>query len=343
MSNIKSVIEIGEDETYDLEIDHDDHQFYLANGVLTSNSHATAYAIDSYWCAFLLTHHEESWLAAYMESMQGNPDNKAEATSEIKAMGYTIVPIDINEATTGWAILPGKRFMPSFLSCKGIGRAAVEEIVENRPYKSIEDVLWNEDGSWRHGKFNRRALDALIKIGGFGSLDCVGEGKMFKNPHHMWKVIIEHNNDIKKRSKKDPFMGKKRFYELVSELSDTPDWTLKDRAEFMVELYGAVDVMNLNDDIRAKIEHLTKRDIASIDEHEGLGIYWFVVNKSFMKKTKNNKTYAVIEAMGPTGRSHRLNVWGAKGTYEQYAMYVGEIDANDFGKSTTAWKIRALV
>lgn len=41
MSNIKSVKTIGKARTYDIEVAHTDHQFYLANGVLTSNSYLT--------------------------------------------------------------------------------------------------------------------------------------------------------------------------------------------------------------------------------------------------------------------------------------------------------------
>jgi hypothetical protein len=50
MAKIVSCVPAGKHQTYDLEVNHPNHQFYLANGALTSNSHAMAYAITSYQC-----------------------------------------------------------------------------------------------------------------------------------------------------------------------------------------------------------------------------------------------------------------------------------------------------
>ena len=86
-----------------------------------NKSHAVAYALDSYYCAWLMTYFEEEWLCAYLESMEGNPEKRGKAFSEVKALGYKIVPLDINYADKNWTILEGKKFMPSFYSCKGIG------------------------------------------------------------------------------------------------------------------------------------------------------------------------------------------------------------------------------
>ncbi len=61
-----------------------------------NKSHAVSYAINSYYCAWMMTHFEEEWLCAYLESMEGNPDKRAKAFSEVAAMGYKIVPLDIN-------------------------------------------------------------------------------------------------------------------------------------------------------------------------------------------------------------------------------------------------------
>ncbi len=84
MPKIKSYKSVGLQQAYDIEVDHPDHQFYLANGLLTSNSHAVSYAIDSYMCAWLLTHYEAEWLCAYVETQAGQPDKRSKAISELK-------------------------------------------------------------------------------------------------------------------------------------------------------------------------------------------------------------------------------------------------------------------
>jgi len=344
MSNIVSVTFDGIEETCDLEIDDKDHQFYLANGVLTSNSHATGYAMISYQCAHLMTYHEESWLTAYLESMSNNPDDRAKAFSEIRALGYKIVPIDINHAGSGWTILPGKKFMPSFTTVKGIGDAAVAEILEERPYKSFEDVLWDENGFWKHSKFNKRALEALINIGAFQSLDCIGEDKLFSSYAHMYEVVITHINDIKKRTSKEPQKGRQEFYRLVKELRDKVEsWNRKELALKSIEHFGSIDVGALIEP--QLLDIFVNKGVQSIDEYEEKGVYWFCAGVSTPKKTKTGKTYTLLEIMGLGGKMYKCYVWGAKSSdpqIEPYSICFGEVSKSDFGFATQRWNLRIL-
>src|SRR3990167_6277819 len=218
-------------------------------GYAFNRAHAVAYAIDSYMNAFLLTHHTDEWCQAYLESMSSNPDNRARAFGEVKSLGYEIVPIDINFATHEWTILPGKKFMPSLLSCKGVGLSAIEELVEYRPVSTIEEFLWNEDGSWRPSKFNKRAIDALIKVHAFKSLECVGEGRLFRTWRHMHEVVIGNMDAIKKSSKRDPFIGKKTFFELARALAPecSDEWSRREQIQNRLDVFGTVDVATVAD------------------------------------------------------------------------------------------------
>lgn len=342
-TNIARVEYFGDADTYDLEVDHPDHQFYLPNGILTSNSHAVAYAIDSYMCAWLLTHHEEEWLTAYMETMSSNPIDKFKAFGEIRRLGYRIVPIDINHATSGWRVLPGKRFMPSFLSCKGVGDSAIEEIVANRPYSSIEDLLWNDDGTWRHSKFNKRALESLVKIGAFDSLDIVGPGKLFSSYKQMHYVIVENNDMIRKSTKKEPHLGKNNFYSLIKGTEGMEEWSASEKAVNYVECLGSADLtMVVDNNLLAKLE---EKGVKSVDELEiGKDICWFAIQSSTPKKTKNGKNYLSLDVVGPSGKSSRIFCWGWDGnrTFPPYSMCIAEVEKNDFGLSTTMWKLKEI-
>lgn len=350
MSNIKSITPCGSHQTYDLEVDHPDHQFYLANGVLTSNSHAVSYAIDSYYCAYLQTYYEVEWCCAYLESASSNADKLSRALKDIKSLGYNIESIDINHADATWTIGKNKTLMPSFKSCKGIGDSAIEEILENRPYNTIEELLWNEDGSWRHSKFNKKALENLIKIQAFKSLDCVGEGKLFKTYALMYEVIINNHDLIKKTIKKDPTIGKKNFYELIRKLQDDiPEWTTEEILENKNELLGTISVNDLISD--EMIQYLQEREIPAIEyvldleEEEHKGMYWFVITGYTIKTTKNGKQYASINAVGMIGKSVNISVWGwnpNKSNIKRFGLYVAEIQKNKFGCSTTSWNLKEV-
>lgn len=338
-------------------------------------SHAVAYAIDSYWCAWLLTHYEEQWLCAYLESMSNTPEQRAKAFSEVKALGYQIVPIDINQAALGWTVLPGKKLMPSMTSCKGVGDSAVEEIMENRPYETIEDLLWDDEFNWKHSKFNKKALEALIKIGAFGSMNIVGEGKLFSSYKHMHDVIvgshvetvtkkrkgevstfeaeIDHNALIKRHPKSDPTEGLKNFFELVRTYAGQPDWSSIEKAQNMVEVFGTLDVTAMIDP--RLLDALDGKGVVPVEDVElgEIKVCWFVVTPTSPKKgakpvtgvkrkTKNGKEYVQIFATGPTGKPNRISVWGCKELLQPFTLYCAEVERNEFGMSTAVFKMRKL-
>ena len=304
-----------------------------------NKAHAVAYAIDSYQCAWLLTHYEAEWLCAYMESMSENPEKRAKAIRELKAFGYDIIPIDINYAEKGWTILEGKRFMPSFYSVKGCGEAAVDEIMANRPYTSVEQLLWKEDGSWRHSKFNKRSFESLIKVGAFNSVDIVGKDKTFGNYRQMHYVIIENMNEIKHKKR-----GRASFEAFVSESKQLEEWPRVERVLFHKEILGNVD---LNTIIPKKMQDkLDEKGIVSIDDcSEAGGVHWLVVNEANFKKTKTGKDYLQIVASGEIGKSYRVYCWAwtpkspAPGVCD---VYLAELSKSDFGFSTSSFKMRRL-
>jgi len=342
VSNIKSIEYIGDHQTCDLEVDHEDHQFYLANGILTSNSHATAYAIDSYMCSWLLTYYEEQWITAHLEANSGNDISRAKAFSEVRSMGYKIVPLDIMHATKSWTVLPGKQLMPSLTSCKGVGETAIDELESLKPFNSIEELLWDADGNWRLSKFNKRSLEALIDIEAFTSLDCVGSDKLFKNYHHLHEVVITNMNEIKKTSKRDPGIGKRRFFELLKEHENIPDYTRSEKINLQIKHFGTIDVASVVPD--KILKRLEEKNVRSIDEFDEKNLYWFCVTSMQPKQTKNGKKYATLNCTSPSGKTHRIMMWGWDGklAFEPYSIVAAELAHSDFGYSTSQYRLQKL-
>ena len=319
----------------------DDILFFAGYGF--NLSHALAYAIDSYYCAWLLTYYESEWLCAYMESMIGNPDDRAQAISDVKKMGYEIGNVDINLSTNQWSVDSDRKLLiPSFNTIKGVGETAIEEIVACRPYRSVEEMLWKDDGQWRPSKFNRRALEALVKAGAFESMGIVGQGKQFSSWKHMHHVIIENAEDIKKWAKKDPQRGVKKFRELVVETEGMPEWTRREMALMQIELSGKMEPLSLiPPELRQKFKD---KEVYSIDNWERLDIYWFVIVSSVEKKTKNGKPYLMLQVMGEAGNTEKMFMWDWDGkiAFEPYTLCVAEVDRSDFGLSTKGKKIKVM-
>ena len=319
----------------------DDILFFAGYGF--NLSHALAYAIDSYYCAWLLTYYEAEWLCAYMESMIGNPEDQAVAINDVKKMGWDIGAIDINLSTHQWSIDDKRRLLiPSFSTVKGIGETAIEEIVECRPYASIDEMLWEKDGQWRPSKFNRRALEALIKSSAFQSMDVVGEGKMFSSWKQMHHVLIENADEIKKWGKRDPEKGRRRFRELLVETAGMPEWTRRERAMMQVELTGKFEPVSLIPiDTLKKFE---EKSVTSIDSWERLDILWFIVMSSVEKKTRNGKPYLLLNVIGESATQMKMFIWDwdGKTAFEQYTLCIGEVDRSEFGFSVKSKKLKII-
>jgi len=172
MSNIKSIKPIGEYQTYDLEVDHPDHQFYLSNGMLTSNSHAIFYSFLGYQTAYLKAHYPLEFLTAnLMFEVNSNAptaaDNILKIKSEIRRRNVTILPPDINKSSNTYNIINDKTLVTGFDALKHVGKNAIPEIIEKRPFENFDDFLNKIEGR----KVDARTIQALAAS---GSLDSFG-------------------------------------------------------------------------------------------------------------------------------------------------------------------------
>jgi len=311
-------------------------------GYAFNKSHSMAYGTISYVTAWLLTYYEPEWLCAYIETQITNPAEKAIAISEIKSFDYDIAKIDINSASNSWITVPGKKeLMPSFISCKGVGKVAVSEIVSNRPYLSIYDMLWNKDATWKHSKFNKTNATALVKIGAFESLDCVGEGKLFSNYAHMYRTLFDEKNWVllRKKLKRDTFDTQmQKLDDLAAETDDT-DWVLNEKIEFTKQLLGQMDLDLI---IKKKTQKkLFDRGYVSINDFPDdveSALTWFVLEEKEQKRTKYQNKYFLLHASGLSGVVEKIYLWECGDSFdmEKNRAYVALIDKNDFGFATKA-------
>ena len=301
-------------------------------------SHAVSYAINSYYCAWLLTHYEEEWVTAYLEAVSGNPKKLAKALSEVKSLGYTVSRVDINKSDRMWVCSDNKTLVPSFSSCKGIGDAAVQEILQNRPYANVLDLLWNEDGSWKHSKLNKRAMSVLIQLRAFETVEWQNHFSSYKQFHD---VVIDNWNDLRKHTKRDPFKGQSNLKEAILE-HDGTEWTMEELAGNSFSLLGTVNVEMLVPE--SLLSNLNERGVRSIDEWDREDIYWGLCVNSIPKKTKKGKYYLLLEVLGTSGKKHRMFCWNAPdgSTVKPYSVVAVQLQNGDYGFSTNWRKVIEL-
>lgn len=353
---ITSVEILDEVETYDLEVEHPTHAFY-ANDIVVSNSHSTAYAIDSYYAAWLHTHYEKEWLSTILQSASANPKELSKVISEVKALGYKFSKHDVNYSGKEWQFSEeADAFVPPLGSVKGLGSAAVEEIMVNRPYRDLKAMLYNEDGSWRHSKVNKTVLSALCKIEGLESLEDFQYGRV-ANHKQLLLALTDGDNyetlrkgiygltaaQIKKAQKSGnepiPFID---F--ILEELSETPDWTRGEKIDLAFDLTSTIDAdLLFPPELMMKIAEkdlLPLHDISPGTE----GIGWFCIASAELKKTKNGKSFYRCKAMDNDFRISWVRVWGTpQEEIKPYTLWMGKAQHDpQWGFSTSIFKMRQI-
>ncbi len=218
MSNIKSITFVGDHQTYDLEVNHPDHQFYLSNGMLTSNSHAVLYSMVSYKTAYLKAHYPVEFLLANLmaEVKSNTPDAKVNIErikSELRANKIKILPPDINKSKLQYSIVGENQLITGLDALKFVGDEAINDIVEKRPFTNFFDFMVRVDSR----KVRANNIQALIAS---GAMDC------FKLPR---KTMFLYVSDYRKKlqvwcKRHDP--SKEEFvYPWVQE----NDWTIAEK------------------------------------------------------------------------------------------------------------------
>lgn len=308
-----------------------------------NKSHATIYSIISYQCAWLLTYHPAEWITSYIDycatekgKQAGKEDPKAIAISEAKGLGFSIGKPDINHSERDYVIIDDQ-LIPSFSSLKHVGTAVLNEINEFRPYKSIEDLLFNADDTWRHSKFNKRALSTLVKLEGFASMGLVGEGCMFKNYRQLHYVLIEKGDDLKRAATKKKKTHRADLATYIEEAQELDDWSLGEKVEFSKSLSGMVDIdMIVTPDIA---DYFRKQGIASIDNREDDDQWvWCIVKSSKEAKTKAGKPYMRMKVYGASCTDMEIFVWNFKPPQDRLipdnSLIIGRFKKTDFGMSS---------
>lgn len=273
---IVSVTSVGVEETYDLEIDSEEHTF-LANDISVSNSHSASYSIISYQCAFLAHYYTAEWAAAFLEREDG--DKKEKALSIVKSMGFTIKPLDINTSGNEWLVSDedDKTLVQPLTSIKGLGPAAVDEILLRRPFNTVEDLLFNENISYM--RLNKGRLDVLARS---GALDCLIDSR-FNHLKHFWlSCVAERPKNVK------------QLRENIESTKLEPDFERAEKIDFLTTIVGMYPLdLVISQTTKDRFAFTKVPPISEFDK--SIGVCWVVPKKMEVRKTKTNRPYYLVE------------------------------------------------
>lgn len=183
--------------TYDIEMELNGPCNFIANGLVSHNSHSYSYALNSYQCAYLKAHYPVEFMAATLRQRADNKDEVNEIIQEIKRLNISLMPPNINESQ--YRARPsknGKSILYGISNIKGVSRDLVNQIIEERKknglYKDFNDFLFRLGD-----KITKSALMTLSQAGCFDCLNVSRKG-VYDNASSIVKQISQKQKETKK-------------------------------------------------------------------------------------------------------------------------------------------------
>ena len=268
-------------------------KFEYFSGYGFNKSHAVSYSIISYQCAWLWNYYAPEWMAAFLDK---EPETRKEKAINIaQKFGFKIAPLDINKSGVVWEISDdGQTLIQPLTSIKGFGGAAIEQVLNHRPFSTAEELLFNEEVVY--SKLNKKCLDALCRGGALESL----LDDRFTGMKHFWSAcIVDRPKNLK------------RLRENIETYKPEGDFSEEEVIQFKTDLTG---VFPINLVISAeKVERLQEKCVPPISEYDpSLLLCWFIPRKITERKTKNGKLYWIVEVIDSNNELTRIRCWGIK-------------------------------
>lgn len=288
-------------------------KFVLFSGYGFNKSHAIAYSLISYQCAWLLNYYQDEWMAAHLDN--ASDTKKEKAITIVKGFGYEIKSLDINSSGVVWELSDdGKTLIQPLNTIKGLGEAAIAQIMQNRPFKNIEDFLFNE--SIVYSKLNKKALDVLCRS---DALDILMD-KRFSGAKHFWSCVAVD------RARKEV-----KFLENIELYKPEGEFTNQEKLENIVSLTGKFPLeMVMDDSVVKKLDEYCIPPIGEWDNN--LGVAWFIPREVVLKKTKNNKAYYIMKVIDSSSTITRIKCWGVRPEKDKIFInhpYMGKLDYDE--------------
>jgi DNA polymerase-3 subunit alpha len=169
-----------------------------------NRSHAACYALIAYRTAWLKANYPAEYMAALISSVMDTKDRVPFFASQAEQMGIQILPPDVNLSDHEFVVVDGNiRF--GLDAVKGVGFAAVEGIKrareENGPFRDLFEFCARVDNR----AVNKKAIEALIKCGAFGSTGASRKGML---------AVLEQAQASGQKAQQDALIGQGSIFDL---------------------------------------------------------------------------------------------------------------------------------
>jgi DNA polymerase III subunit alpha len=197
-----------------------------------NRSHSACYAMIAYRTGWLKANYPAQYMAALISSVMDTKDKVPFFVAQAEQMGISILPPDVNVSDHEFVVV-GSNIRFGLDAVKGVGYQAVEAIKtareEGGPFRDLWDFCARVDGRC----VNKKAIEALIKCGAFGSTGASRKGML---------SVLEQAQGAGQKAQQDAIIGQGSIFDGFDSPSETSTPTIShapiptiefDRAELL--------------------------------------------------------------------------------------------------------------
>jgi DNA polymerase III subunit alpha len=184
-----------------------------------NKSHAACYGLIAYRTAWLKANHTAEYMAALISSVMSTKDKVPFFVARCEEMGIEILPPDVNLSDHEFTVVE-RNIRFGLDAVKGVGYQAVEAIKRAREEGGEFSSLWDFCERVDSRAVNKKAIDALIKCGAFGSTGASRKGML---------EVLEQAQGAGQKIQQDALIGQGSIFDLDGD-SASPEAGSVDRA-----------------------------------------------------------------------------------------------------------------
>ncbi len=178
-----------------------------------NKSHAACYALIAYRTAWLKANYPAEYMAALISSVMDTKDKVPFFVAQAEQMGIAILPPDVNLSDHEFVVVE-RNIRFGLDAVKGVGYQAVEAIKRAREEKGPFMNLWEFCERVDNRSVNKKAIDALIKCGAFGSTGASRKGML---------AVLEQAQGAGQKAQQDALVGQGSIFDLGFDLGGGED------------------------------------------------------------------------------------------------------------------------
>jgi len=267
-----------------------------------NKSHSTCYALIAYQTAYLKANYPAELMAAILTNHMKDIKGITPLMEECKRMGVKVLGPEVNESFFKFAVNKKGEIRFGLGAVKGVGRLAVETIVderrENGNYSCFDDFVKRIDLR----SANKRTLESIALSGGF-DLFGLFRSQYFEKTNELSYIeqMIKFGNKVQdtKSSNQVDMFGDTAEASLQAPIAPNSNpWTTMEMLSKEKEVVGIYISGHPLDDYKFEIDNFCSSEISALRNLDALLgkeiTFAAVVTMSEHKTTKKGNPYGVL-------------------------------------------------